>query len=263
MEQYSLADDHALVERIYAGGGEADRLNKTQAKQVEFLTNIRIIERFLTPGAKILDIGAGGGAYSIYFARKGYRVSALELSKDNIDAFRAKMSENDPIDLAQGNAVDLSRYNDNTFDIVLMFGPLYHLHNESDRQLCIAEAKRVCKPNGVLFFAFISNDMVIMTEFARNSDYLTNGDYDKDTFKLHDFPFVFFTVDYCRNMLRTAGIKIICEAASDGITELIEDKINTLSPKEFAQYLRYHFYICEKPEFLGTSNHLLFVGSKV
>ena len=28
------------------------------------------------------------------------------------------------------------------------------------------------------------------------------------------------------------------------------------------QYLRYHFYICEKPEFLGMSNHLLFVGQK-
>jgi len=262
MEYYSLDDDRALVEQIYTGGREANRLNRTQAKQVEFFTNIRIIEQYLKPGAAILDVGAGGGAYSLYFAQKGYKVSALELSQDNIEAFRENMTEQDSIDLVQGNAVDLSRYKDSSFDIILLFGPLYHLHNEEDRQKCIAEAIRVCKPDGVLFFAFISNDMVIVTEFMRNQTYLSNGAYDKDTFKLTDFPFVFFTVERCRSMLDTAGIKIIREVASDGITELIEDKVNTLSQEDFAQYLRYHFYICEKPEFLGTSNHLLFVGKK-
>ena len=39
-----------------------------------------------------------------------------------------------------------------------------------------------------------------------------------------------------------------------------EDKINAMDDESYAQYLRYHFYICEKPEMLGMSNHLLFIG---
>lgn len=109
----------------------------------------------------------------------------------------------DSVDLVQGNAMDLSRYEDKIFDIVLLFGPLYHLHKEADRQKCIAEAKRVCKDG---------------------------------------------------------GIQIEKEVASDGVSELLEDKINSLDEESFKQYLRYHFYVCEKPEMLGRSNHLLFIG---
>jgi hypothetical protein len=58
------------------------------------------------------------------------------------------------------------------------------------------------------------------------------------------------------------GIKILHEVASDGISELMEDKINDMDDNSYEQYLRYHFYICEKPEFLGMSNHMLFVGEK-
>ena len=227
---------------------------------MEFLTTTRYIEQYLMPGAKILDVGAGAGEYSLYFARRGYQVSALELADNNIRAFRDKLRPEDKIDLVQGNAVNLSRYADESFDAVLLFGPLYHLHAEADRQKCIAEARRVCKKDGTLFFAFISNDMVILTEFSYRPDYFLNGDYDKQTFRLEDFPFVFHTVDKCREMLCAGGVKIVKEIASDGVSELLEDKINAMDDESYAQFLRYHFYICEKPEMLGMSNHLLFIG---
>lgn len=101
---------------------------------------------------------------------------------------------------------------------------------------------------------------MILTEFRRHPDYFTDGDYDKETFRLQDFPFVFHTVDACRALLREGGIRILREVASDGASEFLEEKINALDDAGFEQYLRYHFYICEKPELLGMSNHLLFVG---
>jgi ubiquinone/menaquinone biosynthesis C-methylase UbiE len=165
---------------------------------VEFLTNVKYIEKYLKEGDRILDIGAGAGEYSFYFARKGHSVSALELTDANIKAFRAKMREEDSIELTQGNAVDLSMYEDKSFDIVLLFGPLYHLHSESDRQKCISEAKRVCKDEGMIFFSFIGNDMVILTELDYDKDYLLGDSYDHESFKVEDFPFVFFTVDACK-----------------------------------------------------------------
>lgn len=259
---YHIKDELEQIQRTYELFHEDTRLNRSKAARVEFLTTTRYIERYLKPGARILDVGAGAGEYSLYFARKGYDVCALELSEHNIEAFRAKLTPEDSINLVQGNAVDLSRYEDESFDVVLLFGPLYHLHREEDRQKCIAEAKRVCKQDGTMFFAFISNDMVILTEFSYHPDYFVSGDYDKETFELEDFPFVFHTVDECRAMLRSGGVQVLHEVASDGISELLEDKINAMDDENYAQYLRYHFYICEKPEFLGMSNHLLFVGKK-
>ena len=256
------ADDAELVQEVYHRYDEDSRLNKSQAARVEFLTTVRYIEKYMTPGAKILDVGAGAGEYSLYFARKGYQVSALELADASIAAFRAKMTEDDPIDLVQGNALDLSRYDSDSFDVVLLFGPLYHLHEEADKLRCIEEAKRVCKPDGKIFFAFISNDMVILTMQQCQNDYLMNGDYNKETFRLDDFPFVFHTPDHCRELLGKAGIQICHEVASDGASELLQNLVNGLDEASYRQYLRYHFYICEKPEFLGMSNHLLFVGEK-
>lgn len=257
-----IDDEIELISKTYEIFNEDARLNHSKAARVEFLTNAHYIEQYLAPGSKILDIGAGAGEYSLYFARKGYEVCAVELADNNIKAFRDKITPGVPVTLTQGNAVDLSMYKDNTFDIVLLFGPLYHLHKEADRQKCISEAKRVCRDNGTLFFAFISHDMVIATELEYNPDFFRGDDYDHETFRLADFPFVLFTVDECRKMLKDGGITIVKEAASEGLSELMADKINALDEYSYNQYLKYHFYCCEKPELLGYSNHLLFIGKK-
>ena len=120
----------------------------------------------------------------------------------------------------------------------------------------------MCKLGGKLFFAFLSNDMVILTMFSQHPDYFINGDYDKDRFRCDDFPFVFSTPQDCRALLQRADVKILHEVAADGMSELLKAKINEMDEKSFAQYLRFQEYLCEKPEFLGASNHLLFVAEK-
>lgn len=259
MDGFDAKSDEALVQEVYRRFDEDSRL-KSKSARVEFLTNVRYIEKYLKPGAKILDLGAGTGEYSLYFSRKGYCVTALELAERNLEAFRGKLSAEDSVELIQGNALDLCRFADDSFDAVLVFGPLYHLHCPEDRRRCIEEAKRVCKSDGTLFFAFIANDIVIMTMFDCEPDYFVKGDYDKETFKLVDFPFVFHTVPESRALLRSSGIEILHEVASDGLSELMQKKINEMDEESYSQYLRFHEYLCEKPECLGMSNHLLFVG---
>lgn len=257
-----IENESERVNKLYDIFNEDTRLNHSKASRVEFLTTVRYIEKYLKAGDRILDIGAGAGEYSIYFARKGYAVSALELADANIAAFQRKLTPEDRIDLVQGNALKLSHYADKSFDVVLLFGPLYHLKDDADKQQCISEAKRVCKDGGMIFFALISNDFIFLTELKYDTHYFENGDYDKRTFKLYDFPFVFHTVGAARKLLAEGGIDVLHEVASDGASELMAERINEMSDEAYRQYLRYHFYICEKPELLGMTNHLLFVGKK-
>ena len=257
-----ITNEAEQVNKTYEIFNEDARLSRSKGAQVEFLTTVRYIEKYLKPGNKVLDIGAGAGVYSLYFAQKGYEVCAVELADNNIAAFRKKLTPELNIDLRQGNALDLSEYADESFDVVLLLGPLYHLHSEADRQQAIANAKRVCKKDGVIFMAFVNNDAVVMTEVCYDKDWLRGDTYDHATFKVEDFPFVFLTVEQCRACVADSGLKTLHEVASDGLSELLEEKIEEFSEEAYAQYLKYHFYSCEKTEMLGHSNHLLFVGQK-
>ena len=286
---YQIKNEAERVSKTYDIFDEDTRISTSKAGRVEFLTTARAIMQVVKPGDRILDIGAGTGVYSFYLAEQGCQVDAVELADRNVEVFREKLSHSPyaagvgqntalqetekgtekeiekggSIRLRQGNALDLSAYEEESFDAVLLFGPLYHLSRAEDRQRCIAEAKRVCKKDGTLFFAFISNDMVILTEFGYDADFFKGNSYDHETFKVEDFPFVFFTLDQCRQMLQEGGISIQREIASDGVSELLADRINQVDEESYQQYLRYHFYCCEKPEMLGRSNHLLFVGKKM
>lgn len=57
---------------------------------VEFLTTMRYIEKYLKPGDRVLEIGAGTGRYSHELERQGYTVDAVELVEHNIEVFRKK-----------------------------------------------------------------------------------------------------------------------------------------------------------------------------
>ena len=256
----TIQDEAERTAATYEIFDEDSRLNRSRAAKVEFITTVRAIESVHTPGARILDIGAGAGEYSLYFAKQGYAVTAVELSPANIAAFEKKITPEHPVRLMQGNALDLSAFADASFDVVLLMGPLYHLANATDRDRAIAEAKRVCAKDGSIFFAFISNDMVVLTELSYRPQFFSEETYDHDSFKVEDFPFVFFTLDQMREMLARNGIIIRREIAADGVSELMQDAINALSDEDYAQYVRYHLYCSEKPEMLGRSSHLLFVG---
>ena len=95
IELKKIENETERVNRTYDIFNEDSRLNHSKAARVEFLTTVHYIEKYLQEGDKILDIGAGAGEYSLYFARKGYKVSALELADANIAAFRKKLTSED------------------------------------------------------------------------------------------------------------------------------------------------------------------------
>lgn len=85
---------------------------------VEFLTTMRYIEKYLKPGNCVLEIGAGTGRYSHALARQGYSVSAIELIEHNIEVFQKNTLASENISVVQGNALDLSAFQNNQYDFV-------------------------------------------------------------------------------------------------------------------------------------------------
>ena len=138
-------DKYSYIKEYYSNYEEDNRFTQDKSHRVEFITTTKYIDKYLKKGDRILEIGAGTGAYSIHYAKQGYKVDSLELVQSNIDIFQSKITSDLDINIRQGTALDLSCYEDNTFDVTLVLGPLYHLYNEEDKNKAIQEALRVTK----------------------------------------------------------------------------------------------------------------------
>ena len=135
---------------------ETDRLGQ-HVFQLEGLRAQEIILRYLKPVMNIADIGGATGAYSFWLQDKGHKVHLLDAAEFHVEAAtKISIAENKPLaSISLGDARQLP-YDDEQFDLVLLFGPLYHLQEKEDRVKSITEAKRVLKKNGVLLAATIT-----------------------------------------------------------------------------------------------------------
>ena len=99
---------------------------------------------------RVLEIGAGTGRYSHALARDGFAVDAVELVEHNIRLFRRNTRPGEAVRIVQGNALDLSAFPDDRYDVTLLLGPLYHLYTPQHKRQALAEAIRVTRPGGVI-----------------------------------------------------------------------------------------------------------------
>lgn len=251
------------LEEYYNKFNEDKRLN-TRRGQVEFITNMKYIHKYLKKGDKILDIGAGTGKYSLSLDKEGYEVTAVELVKRNIQIINKK---NPHLKTILGNALDLSMIKDNTYDVVLLFGPMYHLKKREDQIKALAEAKRVTKKEGIILVSYCMNDYAIIThgfiednikeniknqQISKNFKILENGNPLYDYVRIED-------INEINKITKLKRIQII---SSDGMTNYIRGTINKMDEETFELYLKYHLSTCERKDFLGVSTHLLDILKK-
>ena len=253
--------------QYYSGYDEDGRLTSRHGA-VEFLTTLRYIEKYLRPGMRILEIGAGTGRYSHYFARQGYRVDAVELVEHNILVFKANTQPGENININQGNATDLSSFGDSTYDITLLLGPMYHLFTKEDKLQALSEAIRVTKPGGIIFVAYCGNDATIL-QFCFARGMLKDDRYrqliDPVTFKACSDPAELFElhrpeeIDALRDHFAVTPLHLV---ASDGSAHYLRPVLEEMDEELYQQYLQYHFATCERRDMLGYSNHYLDIFRK-
>ena len=257
-------DREKIMNDLYNNYSEEERLRKDNYHSLEFIVSKSYFDKYLKPGDRILEDGAGTVAYSLYYANQGYKVNAIEYVQHNLDILKSKITDNMDIIAEQGDAVDLSRFEDNTFDVTLVLGPLYHLFNDEDINKAISEAIRVTKKDGIIAIAYITSDGV----FANwGVNHLIDGypkDFD-DNFKLIRYPeglFAPFYIKEFNDLMAKYPVTHLNSVATDGIAPIIGDKINSLSKDEFDVWVKYQLSICERKDLQGYSNHMLYICKK-
>ena len=259
---------HYLNE-FYSHYDEDGRLSKKHGS-VEFLTTMRYIGEYIKPGDRVLEVGAGTGRYSHALARQGYAVDAVELIGHNIDVFQNNTQPGENISITQGNALDLSAFSDNTYDITLLLGPLYHLYTKEDKRQALREAIRVTRPGGVIFAAYVISDGCLLDEgFLRGNinvaEYVKTGLLDRETFAAKSEPKDLFELvrkEDVDELMRDFPTTRLHYVASDGCALLLRYAIDAMDDDAFALYLNYHFATCERADLLGVTSHALDVFRK-
>ena len=249
---------------------DEDRRLALKHGSVEFLTTMRYINKYIRPGHRVLEIGAGTGRYSHALARQGYSVDAVELVQHNMDVFRENTLPEENITIRQGNALDLSAFPDDKYDITLLLGPLYHLYSKEDKEQAIQEAIRVTKKGGVIFAAYVISDGCLLDEgFHRGNisvaDYVREGLLDSETFAAKSEPKDLFELvrkEDIDELMSIFPVTRLHYVATDGCALFMREAVDAMDEETFQLYLKYHFATCEREDLAGVTSHAIDIFQK-
>jgi ubiquinone/menaquinone biosynthesis C-methylase UbiE len=265
------------VTAYYARGLERDRLAGGQGA-LEFARTQALLGRYLpAPPAVVADVGGGPGRYAVWLAERGYRVHLIDPVPLHVEQARAAAAARPGAALASAEVGDARalRLPDSSADAVLLFGPLYHLPERADRLQALAEARRVCRPGGVVLVAAISR-------FASTLDGLRGGYLEDPAFAAvaagdlrhgrHRNPTgdpAYFTTAYFHRPedlaaeCAAAGLAHEVTLAVEGAAWLLADLDARLADERRRAVLLASLAALEtEPTLLGVSAHLLTVARR-
>lgn len=254
-----------IVISKYEECDEDARLVADRAHNIEYLTTIRYIQKFVKKGDRILEIGAGTGRYSVALAKMGFDVTAVDLTPKHIEIMEHKAQKLKNFRCMVADALDLSMFEDKSFDMVLNFGPMYHLFHQKDKKRAIAETLRVAKKNAICMFAYIPCATIavgfglrrqafehlysVMDKFGRPKD-------------IPDEIFNCFYIEDFKKLFEKTNTKYITNVATDGLAPIVPEWVEQLSEEAYQAFLNWHFLTCERVDQQGYSSHLLYICKK-
>ena len=256
------------LEEYYNSYDEEGRLLSRHG-QVEYLTTMKYIEECLegisNPG--ILEVGAGTGRYSVTLAKQGLQVTAVELVDHNLEILRSKGDGTEKIRTMRGNALELSLFADDSFDLTLLLGPMYHLYTKNEKLQALSEAVRVTKPGGHILVAYCMNEpTIIQYVFCMNHLHevmdlnMLTSDWHcisepKDVFEM-------VRTEEIADLDAAVPVRRFKLVATDGATNYKREYIDAMDDATFDKWMDYHFTICERQDLIGASHHTLDILQK-
>ncbi|HHB91533.1 MAG TPA: class I SAM-dependent methyltransferase [Anaerolineae bacterium] len=267
-------DDISDIRRFYDASIQAEE-ERLARHQLERDLTWRYLDTYLSGTGEILEIGAATGAYTLGLARRGYQVTAVDISAA-MTAFReeklARAGLDDRVEHLIADARDLRALAGRAFDAALIMGPLYHLVYESDRRRVLSQTFELLKPGGLVFSTFISRTgimgdlMATLPEWIEQEDevraVLEQGYLPKDKTR-GGFRGYFARVDEIAPLHESVGFEtLILAALEPQMTSSDDDNYNRLTGAQRRAWLDLWYELSTDPHLLGSSRHLLYIGHK-
>jgi len=254
----SMMQDKVL--KYYENYDEDGRLFRDKAHLPEYLTTIRYFDRLFTPGSQILDTCAGTGRYSFYLAEKGHTITTCDLSPHHINIIKSKPEADRLADIMVCDVLDLSWFDDNSYDVVLCMGAMYHLPSDEEKLKAINECARVCKANGLVVLSYLNYHAVVAAEVNKGlrnlGDILSAFEDDSDCLWKATTP------AKMEQYINEAGLELVHNIGADGISFVLAEKVNAATDEVFEKWMEYIYKHCEEESIIGYSMHGLLFGRK-
>jgi len=126
-----------------------------QRKPSKHRAEMRVLDRafkLIPKTHKVLDVPCGGGRVTIHLSKKGYEVSAADLSEDMIEIARQALADNKLDCSVERQDVEKFTLGDRSFDTIVSFRLFHHFPNPEIRQRVAKELCRVAAHNVVLSY---------------------------------------------------------------------------------------------------------------
>jgi ubiquinone/menaquinone biosynthesis C-methylase UbiE len=263
--------DEAIL-RHYEGMQEEARLS-TGLGQLELLRVQEVLGRHLPPPpARILDVGGGTGVHAKWLAELGHEVRIIDIAPRHVERANAELG---PIGVRAelGDARSLP-VPDQALDVVLVFGPLYHLTERSDRLRALGEARRVVRPGGVVAVAAISKFASLFDGLARGYLFdpafvaiverdLAEGQHRNPEDRSHWFTTAFFHhPDQLRDEVTEAGLTVTELVGLEGLAGWLGQLATRWDDRDARERILWAARAVEaEPSLSGLSGHLLVVAT--
>ena len=276
MSDLSPSDFDPAVKHYYDNAPEESRLELDIFRLEEARSRELILRHLPEPPAVILDVGGAAGVYAFWLAERGYDVRLFDAVPRLVDVARNRneTAKHRLTSCAVADARALPEPNDSA-DVVLMLGPLYHLVRATDRHTALTEAARVLRPGGVLIAVGISRwasaldglsrELFLDPEFARIAEQdLHDGQHRNPTKQLHYFTTAYLhRPDELRGEVSSAGFDVEGLYGIEGPGWILTDVAERWKdPARREILLRVARAVESEPSVVGWSAHLMVVARK-
>ncbi len=242
---------------------EDGRFLHSKATEMESHYTKKFISDYVSLETTVIELGCGTGHYGMYLADKCKSYLGIDITPEHLEAFNNKINENNlsNVQVQLGDATNLINISDNSFDVVLVLGPMYHLPPE-ERDLVFKESKRICKYNGIIIYAYINKvGAYLMGSFLFPDVYpnkkCSEFIFEKGVDDIRSEVFFYTMPEEMEEMASKHNLSIIKNV---GINfSFCTNIINSMPEERIEEWMKLSDYMSNTPSCTGVSTHTLLI----
>ncbi len=241
-----------------------DRLTETESTVINHL-----FDKYLPKEGKLLDNSAGLGTFAFRFAEKGYQVTAGDLLMEHVEAIKADPRAEKLENIYCASPRNLSQFENETFDVLVTMGPMYHIRTRAEREIFIREATRVLKPDGYIAFTYMTPMAMTIGQYFNAMRTYDNRERLKAYRKLavvektHECDMFFgMNLEEMTDISREYGIDILTVASTYSLLYNMVNEVEAMNDEEYGKFVAGQIATCEDPFAARYCMRGLFIGQK-